>query len=72
MKENKKPPVRQITREECLDMTIFEQETPTEKGTGPGKPNETWINMKKNLNSICKEIRKVLYGLEEIHTSLPK
>lgn len=72
MKENKKPQVRQIKRKEWLDMTIFEQETPTEKVTAPGQPTETWVKMKKNLNSICKEIRKVLFGLEEIHTFLPK
>ena len=31
MKENKRPQVRPITREEWLDMLISEQQTPTEK-----------------------------------------
>ncbi|MBQ2727260.1 MAG: hypothetical protein IJF78_16280 [Clostridia bacterium] len=66
MNENTNSKATQLSREEWLDMTIFEQEIPTEKGTAPVKPNETRIKMKKSLKSICKETRKVLFGLEEI------
>lgn len=72
MNKNKNSKATKLKREEWLDMTIFEQEIPTEKGTAPVKPNETRIKMKKSLKSICKETRKVLFGLEEICVSLPK
>ena len=72
MKENKRPQVRPITPEEWLDMLIPEQQTPTEKENVSRQPNDILVKMKKNLNSICKETRKVLLGLEEIYASLPK
>lgn len=57
--------------EEYKMVTFAEKQMPIEKSTAPSKPNETLIKMKRTLNRICSEMRKVLFWLEEINTSLP-
>ncbi len=71
MKASKKPKVRQITREEWLDMVTYpEKQTPTETDSR-STPDKMLVAMKKNINGICSDIRKVLLLLEDINTPLP-